>query len=319
MRTVTLLNAYRRSAIAILILGALSACDDAVPRATGPAAAAGRVSGSTPEATQGAGAPVTPAAIERVKAARARVHWVAQLHTDAMNEVRAMGPSWRGGRSHGLADRCVVALTVGRRYGSRAADRLGLSARDVASALRASAREHGCAVPADVAALSGRAPSPALLAIYSVMQTADETLTGEFQNYTPGLDAAYANASTPSDVDYASWAVVYQAAANGLGQADLDVLAAIADIGVSSAYEWYAYELSGGFSGGGGGGDPTQEAMSIFRLGFGPIKWRAVGWSDLGGAIAGALGGAAGGPAGAFGGAVTRGAVASAVSALAQI
>ena len=233
------------------------------------------------------------------------------MHTHAMDEIRASRDVWRATRPHTKEERCAVASRIARRYAQQAADKVGVTIGDLNGAAKSAAAKQGCGIGTDFASTS-KSMSPrgsGLLSIFGSL-TMTEVVTGEFGNYVGGLNDAYSGASSPDDVASASWAIVNQAAANGLGQPDLEVLAALADIGASSASEWYSFQQGGGFD------DPHQDEFSLFRLGA--FSWRIVGWSDLGGAVAGAYGGMAGGPAGAFAGAVVGGAISSAVAALAQ-
>ena len=293
-------------------LFAVAACSDAAPPATSPPIA----DITTPQNPLAAraplkNAPITANAIARVASARARTSWVAAMHTDAMNEVRAMRDDWRATRPHHKQQRCEAVLRIARRYTERATAHVGMPAGVMNGVARKAAVDHGCAPGADLAmTLPAYSRGAALLSLFSTTALTEE-VTGEYQNYLGGLDNAYASAGSPDEVSNLSWAVVNQAAANGVGQADLDVLAAIAGVGVSSGYEWYSFQQGGGFD------DPGQDEMSMFarkKL----VNWKTVGWADLGGAIVGAIGGAAAGPPGMFAGAVTRGAIASGIAALAQ-
>jgi len=60
----------------------------------------------------------------------------------------------------------------------------------------------------------------------------------------------------------------------------------MASMCVSSAYDWYSYEQSGGFA---GGGDDDENVPMSFQ--GDPVcgKWCKVGFADLAGAVWGAL------------------------------
>jgi len=130
--------------------------------------------------------------------------------------------------------------------------------------------------------------------------------TGAWQNYEPALEAAW-NGDTPDAVATASWSVVDQAAADGVSQADLEMVAALASVSASSAPEWYQFEQSGGFECTTVDDCPLQ--MSVFQRGS---YWRTVGMCDLLGAFVGAL-------ADGFAGAVVVGFLASVICGIALL
>ena len=130
-------------------------------------------------------------------------------------------------------------------------------------------------------------------------------MTGSYQRYIPALENAIRNAETPDAAATAADAVL--ASAGDLGAGDADVLGAIANLGVASAYYWYDAAARGAL--------PGQGSASIFKC----CDWGAIGWGDLVGAIGGAAtalySGAEVFPPGVIAGGVIGGAVGSAAVA----
>jgi hypothetical protein len=125
-------------------------------------------------------------------------------------------------------------------------------------------------------------------------------VSGAYEHYGPALEGSFLGASTADQAVAATYAVLNQAAADGLAQPDLDYLALIASVSISSAYQWYEYEQAGGFS-----DANVQDPMSLFKH---MTKWGRVGVADLGGAMMGSRGG--------FWWAVAGGVIASSVAAI---
>jgi hypothetical protein len=231
-------------------------------------------------------AKITDEARARARAARTKGAWMGEFHSNAIHD-------WIEGRKElgknaTLEAKCALVWRLARKYAPKAAEH-GALTKEVVDELEAYGAKKGCGGPSGLDAyISSAAANSRQLSIFGVLKAQWEGATGVYADYEPQLEAAYNNPSTPDDVAAVSWAVIDQAAANGIPQADLEVLAGLASISVSSAYDWYAYELSGGFSGGGGGaGDVPMYSV------FGALslcgKWCKVGWADLGGALWGAL------------------------------
>lgn len=245
------------------------------PSAVGPLRLASRVSH----------AQITDEARARAQAARAKSAWMGEFHSKAVHEWIEGRKSL--GKNANREAKCALAWKVARRYASKAGQQGALS-KQVVDELEAYAAKKGCRGPSGLASVSSNTPSTRELSIFGVLTAQWEGSTGVYANYEPQLQAAYDYPSTPDDVASVSWAVVDQAAADGIPQPDLEVLAGLASISVSSAYDWYAYEQSGGFSGGGGGTDDPP-VYSVFGTVAPCGKWCKVGWADLGGALWGAL------------------------------
>lgn len=228
---------------------------------------------------------ITPEAKERSRHALAKGAWAGEVHRLAMSDLIRDRSAWRGARRRGAAGNCAIGWRLAAKYASMVARHIGPERG-----------RHTPKMPADLEvklgcpAGSGRA-FERLLAVRNgqlslfLQEGLPPGVTGEYEQYGPALESAYYGAWSPDQVASATYAAVDQAAANGLGQPDLEYLALIAGISVSSAYQWHDYEQSGGFDDDGGAGD----AFSLFRaLG----RWGKVGVADLGGAMMGSRGGA---------------------------
>jgi len=213
--------------------------------------------------------------------------WMGELHSSAARDLIKELQTLRG-RKATLQMRCDAAWRIARKYAPRAAA-LGALTLDIVRDLETHAAKQGCRGSSGLAALvvTSREGSSQPLALKAVVALT-EVASGAYADYGPQLELAYDLAQTPDDVAVRTWTVVDQAAADGLPQPDLEVLAGLASISVSSAYDWYAYEQSGGFAGDpGGAGDDDEPMLSTSDLRCG--KWCRVGWADLGGALWGAI------------------------------
>jgi hypothetical protein len=243
---------------------------------------------------------VTPEAKERSKHALAKGAWAGEVHRLAMSDLIRDRSAWRGARKRGAAGNCAIGWRLAEKYTPLVAQHIGIElSRHTPKMPTDLELKLGCPVG------SGRA-FERLLAVRNgqfslfLQEGLPPGVTGAYEQYGPALESAYYGASTPGQLATATYAVVDQAAANGLGQPDLEYLALIAGISVSSAYQWYEYERAGGF-----GGGYVEDPLSLFRA---MNRWGKVGIADLGGAMMGSRGG----PWWAVGG----GLVASAVTAI---
>lgn len=246
-------------------------------------------------------ASVTQQSVDRAAAARARTKWAAEEHHHAVQRLIAMRKQLKRGRTH--AENCAIAWDLIRKELPRFSAAGIVITPALADAARRGAVVGNCAGGAGISAFIN-APDPSALSIFNARLP---EATGAFANYEAALSAIYNNAYWPWEVEGAANAVVAQAAADGIPLGDLDVVAGVANVATSSAYDWYAYEQSGGFAGVDCTTQCGTELMSIF-LQKGSA-WRRVGYADLGGAISGGM-------RGGYQGAVIGGAVSSIISAL---
>lgn len=247
-------------------------------------------------------AAVSEEARARAAAARAKVAWMARVHSDFVQDLTKNKVAWLGTGRKSNEKKCAVLWQLLRKYAPRVAEHAPITPR-IVDDVEAYAARHGCAGPSGLMAFVRNVPqdSPSQFSIFGAARRQSEP-TGAYQAYTPGLEAAYDNSVHPANVETRSWAVVDQAAADGLSGPDLEALSGFASISVSSSYDWYAYEQSGGFD-----PDPPGDEMSLFQSGG---FWSSLGKCDL-------LGAMLGGWSGGFGGAVVLGAAASGICALA--
>jgi hypothetical protein len=252
-------------------------------------------------------AAVGKAARERAAAARARTEWMARVHSEFVHDLTKNKATWLGPGRATWETKCNALWKLARKYGARVAQHAPLTPRLV-SDVEAYAAARGCSGPSGLQALV-TAPSQNAAQQFSIFGHAllQSEPTGAYHEYVPALEGVYNYAVYPSDVASASWAIVDQAAANGIPQADLDVVAGYASISVSSSYDWYVYEESGGFNTNYVDDPTTVQPMSLFQ---GGRYWRRLGYCDLGGALVGGWGGG-------FAGAVVLGFVASGICGLA--
>jgi hypothetical protein len=232
-------------------------------------------------------------------AAREKVAWMGELHSEVVRDLMKNRKTLLDSRKRTKRDDCRVAWQLARKYMPRVADHAPITVQMVAS-LEAEAAKHGCLEPSGLRALVTQSEDERSRQFSS----AQEGLTGAFANYQGALEAAYINAATPGDVATASWLVVDQAAADGIAQADLEVLAGLASISASSAADWYRFEQDGGFE---GDSLPAEIALSLDG-----DYWRTVGICDLLGAMGGAM-------LGGLGGAITGGFLASVICGIALL
>jgi hypothetical protein len=199
--------------------------------------------------------------------------------------------------------KCEVAEKLARKYAPKVSEHAPITQAVVAAA-EAERAKHGCRGPSGLSEFASDVLLERMSAQLSMFfaSARQDGVSGAFANYEPQLEHAYDNANTPSDVASASWVVVDQASADGIGQADLEVLAGLASISASSASDWYAFQQSGGTG-------VDKQLMSLFQ---GGAFWKRVGVCDLMGAFIGAL-------AGNLAGAVTIGFIASAICAAAGL
>jgi len=254
-------------------------------------------------ATGGKRAAVTQQAVDRAAAARERTKWAAEEHHRVVRRLVAARKQLKRDRTH--AENCAIAWDVIREELPRFSAAGFAITPALAEAARRGAAVGACAGGEGISAYIN-ATSASALSIFNAVALRQQT-TGAFANYEGALDAIYNASYWPWEVASAANSVVAQAAADGIPQADLDVVAGVANVAISSAYDWYTYERNGGFR----GVDCTTTCdvalMSVF-LQKGSA-WRRVGYADLGGAISGAL-------RAGFQGAVIGGALSSAISAL---
>lgn len=294
--------------VAALALGIAISCSDSSSRPTSPRALPSRTSQTKIPVL----APITPEAKARAAAARQKGLWAANLHTKAMNEIRQSLKAWRASGPHSRQAACDAAWGIVRKYLLEAAESAGVAPAALNKSIAAAAPPVGCTSIPPLALSEPRMfQGRALLSIFAA-RTLDDSVTGAWGDYAGGFNDAFNN-STPAAVASAAYAVVDQAAANGIDQADLEVLGGMADATASSAYDWYSEQQSGTFDDGCCGGDP----MSIF-LQRGSA-WRIIGWSDVGGLISGAYSTWEFGPQAVLGGATAGMIIASGSAALAMM
>lgn len=233
---------------------------------------------STPAAKKA----VTPAARERAAAARKKVAWMGELHSAVIRDLTKNRKQWLASRGRTKASDCDVAWQIARKYVPRVAEHGEITPKIVAAA-EAEAAKHGCKGPSGLEFVIRSQQKSALQFSMFVATARQDGASGAFANYQASLEAAYNNAATPAEVATVTWAVVDQAAADGLGQVDLEILAGLASISVASANDWYTFERGGGFE-----EDSLLAQMSLFQNGS---YWRTVGVCDLLGAFAGAWAG----------------------------
>ena len=251
---------------------------------------------------------ITAPALARAQAARTRMAWVGEFHQELIADFKAHKDAWLGNARSRASD-CAAAVRVATKYAAVAKAKLGYTA--------------ALTVPAGVLNSVGCPESNAargvpLMLLWrqglivdsaSIYDPNTAYVTGAFDSYTGALSAVYGYATTPDQVASATWAVVDQAAADGLDAPDLDVLAGLASLSVSSAYQWYGYQQQGYIIDTSAPTTYLDPATPIAAIGF----WGKLGVVDLGGALMGARGGMGAGPAGAFYGALIGGGIASAV------
>jgi hypothetical protein len=225
--------------------------------------------------------------------ARGRVAWVGELHSEMLRDFMKNKKAWLG-KKPSLETRCNVLWRLTHKSIAKSSEHVPVT-KEMIAAAKSEGTKRGCSAPTDLESLvTASAPVAAQsrqLSLFGTIVTQEEP-SGAYQDYTPALEAAWNGATTPSAVESASWAVVDQAAAANIPQADLDIVAAAASVSVSSAYDWYAYGQSGGFEGGGGGGG-GEDPMSLFQGWL--EKFGTVGKCDLLGALVGAILGGIGG------------------------
>jgi hypothetical protein len=228
-------------------------------------------------------APVTAEAKERAKHALAKGAWVGEVHRLAMADLIRDRAAWRGARQRGAAANCAIGWRLAEKYFPMVARHVGPEVGRQTPKMPADLElKLGCPAGSGQAferLLAGRNGQLSLF----LQEGLPPGVTGAYEQYGPALESAYNSASTPGQVATATYAVVNQAAANGLGQPDLEYLALIAGLSVSSAYQWYEYEQSGGF-----GDGSVEDPFSLFRA---MGRWGKVGVADLGGAMMGSRGG----------------------------
>lgn len=199
----------------------------------------------------------------------ARVNWMAEIHTAAMqrglahrSELGALGPKQRCALIEGVVRSFIPAIT----------NATGIS--DQAFYERAVEQARG----------RNRCASGGPLSVWglpsALVTTQGEGVTGEFQTYIPAMQNAIENSDSPAAAAAGIDATLAQA--SELGAPDFEVLAAIASGTASSVYYWDEVEQSGG---GGGSGPPNQMAIFGRLCGF----WCRVGGLDLVGMVGGAL------------------------------
>jgi hypothetical protein len=233
-------------------------------------------------------------------AAMAKGTWAGELHRLAMTDLIRDRAGWRGARTRGRSATCAIAWRLAEKYAPMTAQYIvSASSRRVPRMPKDLETKIGCPAGSGAAFERVVAGWSTQLSLFAQGDSAlPPGVTGDYEWYGPALESAYNGAYYPSQVRTRTNAVVAQAAANGLGQPDLEYLAAIGGISISSADQWYDYEQSGGF------GD-ERRPLSLFRA---MNKWGRVGVADLGGAMMGSRGG--------FWWAVAGGLVASSVYAI---
>lgn len=253
-------------------------------------------------------APRLPLSADRAAAAIAKgltphglpqVQWMAEIHTQAVQEAMSIRSELKALNGR---ERCARIEAVVRKFVPEIARHTGITDPAFYEARFADARSrNGCgdATPLSVWGLPASLP------------TQDELVTGEFQLYTPPMESAVLNASTPGEAAAGIDAAL--AAATSLPAADYQVLAGLASIAASSTYYWYDVEVSGGFDGGG-----EEQLMSIYPLVACRFFCR-VGWADLAGGIIGGMLSLPGGPEAVLGGILLGATIASVSYALAEL
>lgn len=196
------------------------------------------------------------------------VHWVADLHTRAMQD-------WMGQRRRlGLLSRADACARVGSLALSFTAEVQRASSRPAAQVAQVYRR--AVALARDNAGC-GAAALP--LAIWRVpvapAQDADTIVSEAFEAYALLLESVVTAAASPAEVTAGANAVLAQAAA--LPAPDYEMVAAMATLAASSSWYWYEYE---------GQLDTNQEPMAIFGQEPSRFRWRLFAAADLAGGVA---------------------------------
>jgi hypothetical protein len=234
----------------------------------------------------------------RAALARERTAWMGDVHSAFVQDLTKNRAAWLGRGKKTRAEKCKALWAVLRKYMPRVVEHGQLTAGAV-EAVESYARKNDCHEPSGLMAFAS-SPQNSARAFSMFGSVGQGHPTGAYYPYYGQLEAVFGWAEHPDQVAAASWAIVNQASADGIPQIDLEVLSGLASIGVSSAYDWHAYEQNGGFN------PPPSEQWSLFQ---GMRYWRRIGLCDLFGAF---LGGWSGG----FPGAVVMGATASGICIL---
>ncbi len=230
-----------------------------------------------------------------------QVNWMAEIHTKAVQEAMSVRSELK---ALNAGDRCARIEGIVRKFVPDIARATGITDPAFYEARFADARSHiGCGntTPLSVWGLPTSPP------------TQEELVTGEFQLYTPPMESAVLNASTPAEAVAGIDAALAAASASGLRTPDFEVLAGLASIAASSTYYWYDVEVLGGFDGGG-----EEQLMSIYPLVACRFFCR-VGWGDLAGGIIGGLLSTPGGAAAVLAGSLVGAAIGSIATAAALL
>ena len=144
-----------------------------------------------------------------------------------MNEIRQSLKAWRASGSHNKQAICDAAWGIVQKYALEIANTGGVAPASLNRRRRRRgwrrAAHRSLGLPTRRRCL-GAAPCSPIFAV----RTLDDSVTGAWGDYAGGFNDAFNN-STPDAVASAAYAVVDQAAANGIDEADLEVLGGMAD------------------------------------------------------------------------------------------
>ena len=245
-----------RLAAAVMLAGIVGGCTHDRPITSAPQS-------DPTESTRLRGGP------PRLPHGRASVAWVGDFHTEAMQR-------WMRGRSQfallGREDACVRALQLARGFlpDVRRATGHATEGLDAAfeRAIKGASVRAGCDEPAEP-------PSVLPASAFAALVTADDSVTGAYEQFIPQMENALGSATSPEQVAAAADHVLSQA--SSLPEPDFEVLAAVASLESSSAWYWYEY----GVAGTDGGTQPMLVSASA------EFSWLGFAKADLEGAIAG--------------------------------
>lgn len=199
---------------------------------------------------------------------RAATRWVADLHTRAMQ--RWMNDRPRRARNT-KPENCAEARSLVRAFRSSVSAALAVPQGAIDNALEAgaaaAAAPYNCPVGVPPLALWVTRSSGRLS-----VSAGDTVVTGAYEAYVPGLEAAIAAAADPDAAIAETNAVLGSAAS--LPEADFYVLSALASLAISSAWYWYELEAS----------MPPAD-MSILWRQNSRFSWRMFGAADLAGGL----------------------------------